>query len=377
MNVNKMNTRLAGMLLASLFLSASCGNETVLPEEGWTADAHAALEKMIAANGKSSAGYDPECRPYAVFDFDNTTIVNDISMTLMIWQAENMRYAFSPDKAFDAFTAWIPDLDLVLEGPGMSAREIALDMVHDYEVIKSMMDNGSTIGDIRLTESWLDFRAKLVALNEGIENSCDYATWCLWMPALFTGMSYGELQAATRESVDYWLGNGKIWNETWTSPDGKVSTVVRKGIIIPERSKNLYNALRDNGIDVYVCSASLEAIVEVMACDASYGLGMDSGNVFGIRLADGDKVGGEFAEGYPGTFLEGKVECIRKYIAPLHGGQDPVLVAGDSSGDYAMLTSFGGMKAGLIIDCGKGGKIGELVRKAEDDSRYIVQPQGY
>ena len=42
-----------------------------------------------------------------------------------------------------------------------------------------------------------------------------------------------------------------------------------------------------------------------------------------------------------------------------------------------MLTSFGGMKAGLIIDCGKGGKIGELVRKAEDDSRYIVQPQGY
>ena len=77
MNVNKLNTRLAGTLLAGLFLSASCGNETVLPEEGWTAEAHAALEKMIAANGKSSAGYDPECRPYAVFDFDNTTIVND------------------------------------------------------------------------------------------------------------------------------------------------------------------------------------------------------------------------------------------------------------------------------------------------------------
>lgn len=377
MNVNKMNTRLAGMLLAGLFLSASCGNETVLPEERWTADAHAALEKMIAANGKSSAGYDPECRPYAVFDFDNTTIVNDISITLMIWQAENMRYAFSPDEAFEAFTAWIPDLDLVLEGPGMSAREIAGDMVRDYAAIKTLIDNGSAIEDIRLTESWLDFRAKLVALNEGIENSCDYATWCLWMPALFTGMSYSELQAATRESVDYWLSNGKIWNETWTSPDGKVSTVVRKGIIIPERSKHLYNALRDNGIDVYVCSASLEAIVEVMACDASYGLGLDSGNVFGIRLADNDKVGGQFAEDYPGTFLEGKVECIRKFIAPLHGGQDPVLVAGDSSGDYAMLTSFEGMKAGLIIDCGKGGKIGELVSKAANDSRYIVQPQGY
>lgn len=365
------------MLLAGLFLSASCGNETVLPEEGWTAEAHAALEKMIAANGKSSEGYDPECRPYAVFDFDNTTIVNDISITLMIWQAENMRYAFSPDEAFEAFTAWIPDLDLVLEGPGMSARELADDMVNDYRAISALLESGSSFENIRQEESWLDFRAKLVALNEGIENSCDYATWCLWMPALFTGMSYGELQAATRESVDYWLGNGKIWNETWTSPDGKVSTVVRKGIIIPERSKNLYKALRNNGIDVYVCSASLEEIVEVMACDASYGLGLDSGNVFGIRLADNDKVGGQFAEDYPGTFLEGKVECIRKFIAPLHGGQDPVLVAGDSSGDYAMLTSFEGMKAGLIIDCGKGGKIGELVSKAANDSRYIVQPQGY
>ena len=118
-------------------------------------------------------------------------------------------------------------------------------------------------------------------------------------------------------------------------------------------------------------------IVEVMACGEEFGLGLAPENVFGIRLADKEKVGGRFEDGYPGTFLEGKVDCIRRFMAPLHGGQDPVLVAGDSSGDYAMLTSFGGMKAGLIIDCGKGGKIGELVRKAEDDSRYIVQPQGY
>ncbi|MGN1234074.1 MAG: haloacid dehalogenase-like hydrolase [Candidatus Cryptobacteroides sp.] len=372
-----MNIRLAGALLAGLFLFHACGNEAVLPEEGWTSDAHAALEKMIAANGKGSEGYDLECRPYAVFDFDNTTIVNDISMSLMIWQAENMRYAFSPEEAFDAFTAWIPDLDLVLEGPDMSAREIAGDMVRDYEVIKSMMDNGSTIEDIRLTEDWLDFRAKLLALNEGVENSCDYATWCLWMPALFTEMTYGELQEATRESVDYWLGTGRIWDETWTSPDGKVSTVVRKGLVIPKRSKNLYKALRNNGIDVYVCSASLEVIVEVMACGEEFGLGLAPENVFGIRLADKEKVGGQFEDGYPGTFLEGKVECIRKYIAPLHGNQDPVLVAGDSSGDYAMLTSFEGMKAGLVFDCGRGGKIGELISSAANDSRYIVQPQGY
>lgn len=372
---NSMNKGLAGAFLAGLFLFLSCGETEVLPKEGWTDEAHAALEELITECGRN--GNDRDCRPYAVFDFDNTTIVNDISMTLMIWQAENMRYAFSPDEAFDAFTAWIPDLDQVLEGPEMTAREIAGDMVKDYRSVRTMMEEGMSLEDIRQEDAWKDFRAKLLALNEGIENSCSYETWCLWMPALFTGMSYAELQEATRESVDCWLGTGKIWNETWTSPDGKVSTAVRKGLVIPERSKNLYKALKDNGIEVYVCSASLEVIVEVLACGDRYGLGLEPENVFGIRLADKEKVGGRFEDGYPGTFLEGKVECIRRFIAPLHGGQDPVLVAGDSSGDYAMLTSFGGMKAGLIIDCGKGGKIGELVRKAEDDSRYIVQPQGY
>ena len=42
---NSMNKGLAGAFLAGLFLFQSCGETAVLPEEGWTEEAHAALEK--------------------------------------------------------------------------------------------------------------------------------------------------------------------------------------------------------------------------------------------------------------------------------------------------------------------------------------------
>ncbi|MGM9765311.1 MAG: hypothetical protein ACI3ZO_03030, partial [Candidatus Cryptobacteroides sp.] len=87
-------------------------------------------------------------------------------------------------------------------------------------------------------------------------------------------------------------------------------------------------------------------------------------------------VGGGFVPGYDQTFMDGKVACIRKLIAPRHGGKDPVLVAGDSSGDYQMLTSFEGMKLGLIFDRGSSSSLRTLIDKVQstDGSPYAVQP---
>lgn len=376
---------------------------------------------MIAEDGIAGRQSGVECRPYAVFDFDNTTIVNDISITLMLYQIENLRYEFPPEDAFGIFSAWIPDLDTVMTGVGMTVREVCRDLAADYAALypftsgagkrmsraegaeikeahtssgrcstaaagKDEKPGGSGFRqecpDFREMPEYQDFRAKLAALERGIEYTFSYADWCLWMPALFSGMTSEELAGLTVESADFWLVSGRIWTETWSSPDGKVSTEVLKGLIIPEDSIRLFETLRRNGFGIYICSASLEIIVEAMACNGKYGLGFSPDEVFGLRMTgdrdEGNILGANgFDPDYSQTFLEGKVKCIKELIAPRHCGRAPSLIAGDSSGDYAMLTSFGGMKAGLIIDCGKGGKIGELVRKAEDDSRYIVQPQGY
>jgi len=42
----------------------------------------------------------------------------------------------------------------------------------------------------------------------------------------------------------------------------------------------------------------------------------------------------------PQTWREGKAEAIRMLIAPRHGGKAPILVAGDSDGDFWMMDEF-------------------------------------
>lgn len=362
-------------LFAALFTFASCSSP-VLPRDGWESDTHKALCNLIETQGNKSASYDPACPPYAVFDYDNTTLVNDISVTLMIYQIEHLSYHFAPEQAFGIFTAYLPDLDKTLEGIGMSARELAGDLSADYGFLYGARERKS-LEEIHESIEYKDFRAKLMALNEGVENTFDYSTWCLWQPRLFSGMTYAQLQELTRESVDYWQSfNGKaseIWDENWSSPDGKVAVAVRKGLVLPKESIELYAALKDNGFDVYICSASLEAIVEAMACEPKYGLGMDPSRVFGIRLEDKQMVDGPFESDYDQTFLEGKSACIRKFMAPEHGGKGPALVAGDSNGDFDMLTAFDDMQLGLLFDCKRSGPIAELI--SNHDNTYTVQPR--
>lgn len=367
---------------------------SVLPRDAWTDEVYEALVKTISEAPEDS---------YAVFDFDNTTIINDISMTLMVYMVENLRFVFPKEEAFKYFTSFLPDIDCQLKGVGKSARELAQTMSKDYAFLqdalkeqqspsccqsqstshapsccqpqstsqspnstqcsKQSQQANSThcskqsqqspiLKQLQSTEQWKSLKENLLLLNEGIENTFDYDTWCQWMPALFSGMSYDELAAITKESVEYWMS--------------------RSELVLPQESLHLVQALRRKGIDVYICSASLEAIVEAMACDPKYGLNFPEEKVFGIRLKDKETVGGAFDEDYQQTYLEGKVACINRFMRPEHGGKDPILVAGDSGGDLAMLTAF--PKAlSLVYDCKRGGSIGKYIESGAPNA--VVQPR--
>lgn len=342
----------------------------LLPRDAWTDEVYEALVKTISEAPEDS---------YAVFDFDNTTIINDISMTLMVYMVENLRFVFPKEEAFKYFTAFLPDIDCQLKGVGKSAREMAQTMSEDYAFLQDALkeqqspnccqsqsssqapsspqcsdqsQQSPSLKQLQSTEQWKSLRDNLLLLNEGIENTFDYDTWCQWMPALFSGMSYDELAAITKESVDYWMS--------------------RSELVLPQESLHLIQALRCKGIDVYICSASLEAIVEAMACDPKYGLNFPEEKVFGIRLKDKETVGGAFDEDYQQTYLEGKVACIKRFMSPQHGGKDPILVAGDSGGDLAMLTAF--PKAlSLVYDCKRGGSIGKYIESGAPNA--VVQPR--
>lgn len=330
--------RKIAVLLWVLALLCSCRRGDLLPRDAWREDVYETLSGVISNAPRDS---------YAVFDFDNTTIINDISMTLMEYMADNMSFAFSPDDAFRAFTLYLPDLDTPLAGVGLSVSQIGESMSRDYAILYRKKLNGE---NFRESGSWTRFKKSLFLLNDGIENTFDYGTWCLWMPGLLMGMDKAQIKALTEQSVDYWLEKGTL--------------------VIPKESVDLLCSLRKKGVKTYVCSASLEVIVEALACNPKYSLGFSEDEVFGIRLTD-DPVP-QFEASYPQTFLEGKVKCIDRFMRVSHGGKDPILVAGDSTGDLPMLTAFP-QSTCLVYDCGKGGKMGEYIAKKLPG--WVVQPR--
>lgn len=379
-----MRKIISAVIAAATLLS--CRSEVPLAQGDWTPDAHAKISEMLKDCGKASRDYVASAKPYAVFDFDNTSIINDVEISLVNYQILNLRYKLTPDNIYEALTDCLSDIDIPICGnltARMFAEDISADYKYLYEQYISSYDDPHTpeaqaaLAEIKKTDQYRDFAAKLVLFYPSISNAYDYATDCLWILKGLNGMTQEEIAELTKESCRYFTSMDAVSDVVWESPDmgccGKVSGTHLEGIGISNEMKDLYKTLRANGIDVYIVSASLETIVEAMACGSEFGFDMEPDKVFGLRMketADG-RFSANYDDAYIQTFKEGKTGAIKAYIAPSHGDRGPCLVAGDSNGDYNMLTDFDDMKVGLIINCGNGGNIGALA--ACGDPRIAVQ----
>jgi hypothetical protein len=113
-----------------------------------------------------------------------------------------------------------------------------------------------------------------------------------------------------QDAINEHLGKDKLAVEQWLSPDGLWGGDVERGIWVSPEMKDLYKSLEAARIDAYVCSASLELIVEVLACDPVLGFGMPAERVFGLRFVPGETIIPEFDPAYKQPNKEGKVDCI-------------------------------------------------------------------
>ena len=367
--------RMISIALAALLLVSCSGVK--LEKGSWSGKNHKALTELVREYGNMSPEYDPQNRPYAVFDFDNTLVVGDISLSTMVYQIENLEFAIEPDVFFLALTDCIPNIDCALEGfPGISARMLATDLYNDYIYLYDnyISSREMTLGEISRSDEFKDFRAKLWALSLGADTTFGYETGCLWILRLFSGMETARVRELACRAAEAAMDE-RIREEKWTSPKSgeasEVEVMVPRGLRIRKEMINLTETLIHNGIDVYICSASSELLVEAVA--ERWFPAIAETAVYGLRTTSGETMspGARYAASYPHTFHEGKCELIDRYIAPSHGRKGPILVAGDSNGDYAMLTSYASMKLGLIIDRPSEGEIAAL--KESGDGRYLVQ----
>ncbi|WP_436629296.1 haloacid dehalogenase-like hydrolase [Fusobacterium gastrosuis] len=343
-----------------------------LDEGRWVPQNREILSKLIDENKNKDN--------YVVFDWDYTSIYQDTQENLFRYQIDNLKFKMTPEEFSKAIRIDIPlddfDKDYSnINGEAINITKIGNDLDKTYTFIYEnyLKDQKMTLDEIKATEEFKDFRGKLAFLYEAIGGSFSHDVSYPWVLYLFHGMTRQEVKALAKEANDFGIGN-KLESYTIESSDiligeaGKVSYKYKSGLRTQPEIANLFHELRDNGIKVYVVSASLQDIVQVFANDRSYGYNLDEENVYGMRLEmNGDKYTYNYKKGYPQTQTKGKVEIINKYIKPRHNGKEPILVAGDSSGDYNMLTEFKEIKVLLLMK--REGKLDDLV----NDSRAIIQ----
>jgi len=170
-----------------------------------------------------------------------------------------------------------------------------------------------------------------------------------WLCQAFAGFSPGEL----KEHIDDLFNkNGSISYMAFQN-DG---SIVEKWIDRPTVffwQQELRAFLFEKGINVYVVTASQEELVRMVVADPKYGFDIPSSSVIGMRLAlrssNGKKILGQHDKSLNKNYYEsmitsslsgittwysGKAAAIKEYVDPV---KKPVLVAGNSESDFAML----------------------------------------
>lgn len=365
--IGKKILSLAAFSLLSLNMLAAN-----LDEGRWVPKNREALSKLIDENKNQDN--------YVVFDWDYTSIYQDTQENLFRYQIENLKFKMTPKEFSKAIRIDIPldnfDKEFSnIKGEAINITKIGNDLDKTYTFIYEnyIKNKKMSLEEIKNTEEYKDFRGKLAFLYEAIGGSFSHDISYPWVLYLFHGMTRQEVKTLAKEANDFGIGN-KLGKYTIESSDvltgeaGKVSYRYKSGLRTQPEIANLFHEFRNNGIEVYVVSASLQDIVQVFANDKSYGYNLDEKNVYGMRLEmNGDKYTYKYKKDYPQTQTKGKVETINRFIKPQHGGKEPILVAGDSGGDYNMLTEFKDLKVLLLMK--REGKLDDLV----SDSRALVQ----
>ena len=382
---------LAGAIVAFLVFAASCpvfAGE--LPRGRFSERNHAVLERLILENGRLSPTYDARKRPYVVCDWDNTSAFGDVQETLGYYMLENLLYSLSVSEFRRAVSLNVP------RGPSKMPNRFGQPIVFD-DLIEDLVENyawlyknyrglagDQGIEEIRRSEVYKDFGAKLFVMFDALYLTAGAALASQWQGQLMSGMTRDRLEALSDASVKKNLGDA-LRKVTLAGSDklerrskGVFAPDLFLGLRIYPDMGNLYQALMQNGIDVYILSASPEDIVVPIANKKEYGYGVPRENIFGAMYAESKGLlDAALSPDRKMSWGPGKVDLIRKKLIAAKG-YPPILVCGDSDGDYDMLSEFPEMKLGLIIDRRGKGKLTRLYEQARQEvhdarPRYILQ----
>ncbi len=369
-------TELVTQYRLSLPLLSGGGFETdYLEQAGWESTVKARLNEMFDLYGKASPAYNEAAKPYAVFDFDNTTSILDVEEILIIYQLNHMRFAVEPDEMFEILCTGIANPDEPMTGwtgqagTPLSVSTVAHDAANAYAVLHAAgyvsIDgvDPATEAIYQATDEWKDFSSKIRWLYEAINGYYSASIGYPWITYLFTGMTPAQVKDLATDSHVYnmqlsedptqWKSIAMaVPSDSYVSLAGPLPISYKNGITISPELKELYAALDNNGFDVWINSASYIDVIEAIAYQPDiFGLqGVDGVVAMTNKIVDGVYDNVYDYDLHAQTQGVGKSETIDKIIRPLYNNKGPVFVAMDSSGDFNFCSEYADTAVGLILN---------------------------
>ena len=373
-----------------------------LERDDWADDVKLALNDLLATYGKD--GVTPAKTPYVVFDFDNTSSIFDVEEQLAIYQLQVMAFAVNPQELRDVLLTGLNDTDKDLTDLGYgkgSINDWVDDICSAYMVLWDKYGEFTAKGvpadrldEMHADIQWQEFSAKMRTLYNLIYEVESSNVAYPWITYWFTGMTEDEIFDLATEAFDKYK-DVETSVEVWTSPSdiesktGIVSVEWTSGIQVSDNIRELWKALDENGIDVWVCSASCTGAIRA-AIDTfgfhDYCKGMlamtNKTDENGRYLAQYDmETGCGYYAGENGLWTrmprptksqtqgKGKVTAIVNAIAPEYDNHGPLAGFMDSTGDFNFCTEFESLK---LVVC-----INRANRKVTDGGGLIAEVAMY
>lgn len=358
----------------------------------WSERNYTLLNRLVQDYGKYGQYYDADNPPYVVLDWDQTCAHFDVEEAVLRYQLFNLRFKITKEQFGGLLKDEINGVTRLPEDyQNIYFADINTDLRNEYNFLYDnyIGTGGSmTLEAIQLTPQYKDFVAKVPFLYDGYCATtgigADYGY--PWLLYLLAGFTTEEVKALAKEAIAFELGN-QLSKQQLQSPEGyqsgagMVSYSYKTGLRVFPEMQDLIAAFGEHGIEVFIVSASFKPVVETFSGIGNFGYNVAADHVIAMELATdaSGKILPEYKAGWIKTQRQGKVDAINQVIkSGLGKNWDPLFAAGDSDGDYEMMTAFPDMKLSLIWNRVKGGDIGKLCRQAVDETesanpRHILQ----
>ena len=279
---------------------------------------------------------------YAVFDCDNTILMNDIQFALIHYLLKFKKFKVSPIELQDFLNTKFPKENELTNNFCDIFQEAYNKDINSMEYLKFLSNFSEFV-------EYLYFKYDKFDLNIFFS---------------YKNMSYEELEKLIEEAISY-HNNSEFGIENWIY-ENNISTY-KIGLKIANEMSELIKKLHDNNIDVYVISASTFEVVDSVLQPLKKYISkiyakkiINKNNIFTGLLDENElRI----------TSLDKKI--IIEDILKQKYNKDPIIVAGDSMGDFDMLTGFKNTKISILIDRNRNDKFQNLLNIS--DNRYMKQ----